>query len=65
MRTRRVAAWVAWAAWTCNTGFAGYSQKRAGFGPLPFSLRLEIAGANHLTWHRTPVLVIQAGRCRR
>ena len=33
---RRVAAWVAWAVWTCNTGIAGCSQKRAGFGPLFF-----------------------------
>jgi hypothetical protein len=34
MHTARQA--VAWAAWTCNTGIAGCSQKRAGFGPLFF-----------------------------
>src|ERR1700735_4825430 len=37
---RRAAAWAAWAAWICSTpGFAGYSQRRAGFGPLSFVVR--------------------------
>jgi hypothetical protein len=39
----RAAAWVAWAVWTCNSNrrgrravVAGFSQERAGFGPLFF-----------------------------
>jgi hypothetical protein len=42
----RAAAWVAWAAWTCNSNrrgrwavVAGFSQERAGFGPLFFWVR--------------------------
>ncbi len=34
---RRAAAWV---TWTCNTGFAGYSQKRPDFGALFFGILL-------------------------
>ena len=47
MRTApRAAAWAAWAVWTCNSNHcsrwavvAGFSQERAGFGPLFFWLR--------------------------
>jgi len=29
-----------WAVWTCSTGFAAYSQRRAGFGVLIFGILL-------------------------